>query len=94
MDSPAGVRPVVKQQLQQVLDMLYDKNGNLHTDPEMLYGVRQGIGDMLSKTMAAKYPGAQLAKSQLMEVQSALDKVIEPAAPGFGKLPFRLSSSI
>lgn len=80
---PEGKRPAVQTALGQVASSLYDAKGNLETDPEMLYGVRKAIGDMLSKQGAMANPGAALASSQLMEVKKALDQAIEPGAPGF-----------
>lgn len=83
LKGPDGVRPLVKQKLNQVLDTLHDANGNLQTDPEMLYGARKSIDDTLSKEAAKSEPLNARVATHLQEVKSALDKAIEPAAPGF-----------
>jgi hypothetical protein len=82
---PAGKDDAVVATLNSIKGKLYDPQGALETDPEMLYGVRQAINNLLSKKGAIANPQAQLATSQLMQVKGALDQAIEPAAPGFGQ---------
>lgn len=85
LKGPAGKDDAVVSTLNAVKGKLYDGEGKLETDPEMLYGVRQAINNLLSKKGALANPQAQLATSQLMQVKGALDQAIEPAAPGFGQ---------
>lgn len=85
LKSPDGVRPLVQQKLNQVLETLHDQSGNLQTDPEMLYGARKAIDDTLSREAAKSEPMNVRVASNLQDVKSALDKAIEPAAPGFGQ---------
>ena len=82
---PAGKDDAVVATLNSIKGKLYDPQGALETDPEMLYGVRQAINNLLSKKGAVANPQAQLATSQLMQVKGALDQAIEPAAPGFAQ---------
>lgn len=87
LDGPSGKRPAVAGSLGAVRDLIEskDKDGNLvkETDPETLYqSVRKAIGDMMDKTNPNS-KGGQYAKSQLMQVQAALDDSIDKAAPGF-----------
>lgn len=82
LDGPAGRQEAVEKTLTNVIARLTDKDGKLHTDPEMLYGVRQHIRNLLEgRTDDSAQAG--LARKQLIEVRDALDAVIEPAAPGF-----------
>ena len=80
---PAGKRGPVIDAMNKALAPLYDAKGALETDPEMLYGARQNVTDLLSKTAAQEKPGLRLATSQLAQVKDALDAAIEPAAPGY-----------
>lgn len=81
--SPQGKSDAVVNSLNKVKSKLFDADGNLETDPEMLYGVRKTIGQMLSKTATSEDRDAQLASSQLIGLRRALDKTIENGAPGF-----------
>ena len=83
LQSPDGRRQAVRNAVNSVTRELYDANGNLITDPEMLYGVRKHIGDMLSSEGAATDPLAVRAKANLLELQNSLDGVISAGAPNF-----------
>jgi hypothetical protein len=88
MAGPAGKNKTVVSTLKEVQASLHQNNdpqAPLETDPEMLYGVRKAINQMISKTGAITHPQAQAAIPQLMEVKNALDQAIEPAAQGFGQ---------
>jgi hypothetical protein len=81
--SPDGRRPAVRGVVDSVMREMVDSNGKPITDPEMLYGVRKHIDDLLSKEGAKDNPSAVRATAQLLELKGALDGVIETAAPGF-----------
>jgi hypothetical protein len=85
LKSPDGIRPVVKNAVKSVVDAMTDKDGNAITDPEMLYGVRKHIDDLLSKEAAADNPMNIRAAANLRAMKDSLDGVIEQAAPGFAK---------
>jgi hypothetical protein len=80
--SGTGKRSEVVPVLRDVRASLFDKNGNLETDPEVLYGARQNITDKLSAA-GRQTPGNQLAKLQLMEIKDQLDPVISSGAAKF-----------
>lgn len=80
---PEGKQRAVRTAVQSVKDNLYDAKGNLETDPEVLYGVRKDINDMLSKQGQQETPTTQLAQKQLVALRDQLDTTIEAAAPGF-----------
>lgn len=80
---PDGKRKAVQSAVNSVLDELKDQNGNLETDPELLYGVRKHIGDMLSKEGQRETPMAARATDSLITLRDTLDSTIEQAAPGF-----------
>lgn len=83
--SPDGRRPLVRRAIESVTGELSGPDGKLLTDPEMLYGVRKHVDDLLSKESGATDPLSRRAQANLLEVKQALDGVIEQAAPGFGK---------
>ncbi|MDR3415026.1 MAG: lytic transglycosylase domain-containing protein [Nevskia sp.] len=81
--SPDGRRPVVRNAVDSVTAELTDKDGNLYTDPEQLYGVRKHIDDLMSKEASATDPKSVRAAANLQQIKDSLDSVIESAAPGF-----------
>lgn len=83
LKGPEGKRSEVVKALSAVRDNLFDADGNPETDAKMLYGVRKDLGDLLSPKASADKSGAQLAASQLKQVQGALDGAIQDVAPGF-----------
>ncbi len=80
---PEGKRSEVVKALNEVRANLHDAQGNPETDAAMLYGVRKGIGDLLSPKASSEKSGAKLAASQLGDVKNALDTAIQNVAPGF-----------
>ena len=82
---PDGKRPVVVSAVDNVVKQLYDANGNLETDPELLYGARKNLNDLLSTEAGREDPMGIRAQSSLLKLKSALDNSIEQAAPGFGQ---------
>lgn len=80
---PDGRRPLVRSALQSITDELIDAKGNPITDPEILYGVRKHISDMVSKEAQREKPLNQRAEAILLDIRGQLDEVIEGAAPGF-----------
>ncbi|MNE21050.1 hypothetical protein D3C80_1141980 [compost metagenome] len=83
--SPDGKRKAVRTALAQVKDNLKDSTGALETDAAQLYGVRKAINDQLEKVAGKDLSEAQQASKQLLQVKSALDDVIEKAAPNFNE---------
>jgi len=83
LNGPDGkIDPVVRV-VNNVMDKLRDRAGNLETDPETLWGVRKQINFLLSKEAAIENPSNATAARQLMQLRDAVDAAIEPAAPGF-----------
>lgn len=82
---PSGKLSAVKNALGNVKDILTDSKGNLETDPEVLYGVRKEVANMLGKNAISANPTLQDAASQLGQVKDALDATIEQGAPGYGQ---------
>jgi len=80
---PDGKRPLVEQSLNSVVKQLKDSKGNPVTDPEILYGVRKHIDDMVSKEAQREKPLNARVEALLLDVKSQLDQQIEAAAPGF-----------
>lgn len=80
---PEGKRDAVKSTLTNVQKSLLDSDGNLETDPEMLYGVRKHINDLLDPVAQRDKPELQQASRQLIGVKNSLDDAIEAGAPGF-----------
>jgi hypothetical protein len=83
---PDGKRAAISKTLTDVQKSLHvggDVDAPLETDPEMLYGVRKHINDLLSPVAQRDNPELQAASSQLSKVKSALDEAIEAGAPGF-----------
>jgi hypothetical protein len=81
--SPDGRRPLVRSAVDSVTKELLDKDGNLITDPEQLYGVRKHLDDLMSKEASADDPKSVRAQASLQKLKQTLDDVIEAAAPGF-----------
>jgi len=87
LDGPDGKRAAVEKAMESVSASLKNrKTGELETDPEMLYGVRQHINDITSPEALREAPMSAKAVAALMEVKASLDAQIEAAAPGFGEL--------
>jgi Transglycosylase SLT domain len=80
LDGPAGKRSAVQTTLNNVLQGLYDKNGNLETDPAQVYGARQNLTDMLSKNGQAD-ANNRTAAGQLMQAKGLFDQELGAAAP-------------
>lgn len=80
---PDGKRKAVQSVVSSVVDQLHDAAGNLETDPEILYGVRKHIDDLLSPQGQRETPMAARATASLQTLKDTLDGVIEQAAPGF-----------
>jgi hypothetical protein len=83
MSGREGQRDVVKNALASIRAKLVDADGNLQTDPDLLYGVRKAINDAISPKAAGTAGDARQAAAELIRVRSALDDVIEQGAPGF-----------
>lgn len=95
LKSPSGQRDVVVSALNNIKKKLIIKpevknaDGSIRTpaqyqdDPEQIYGIRKAIGDMLSPLSKGTEANKQLASSELQDVRSVMDPVIEDGAPGF-----------
>lgn len=81
----SGKRQAIETEVNGVRSRLFDKGGNLETDPEILYGVREHINDVLSKENQRQNPVSARAQSELIQLRDNLDGVIDKAAPGFTK---------
>lgn len=81
LNSPDGRRPLVRSAVDGVMKELTGPDGKPITDPELLYGVRKHIDDLIqgAKDSAA----GTRAVAQLQQLKDGLDGVIEQAAPGF-----------
>jgi hypothetical protein len=80
---PEGKRGAIETTIGSVRDKLFDKDGDLETDPEQLYGVRKHINDMLAPAAQRDNPEFQAASRNLIDLKKQLDDVIEGGAPGF-----------
>lgn len=78
-----GRRPLVRNVVDSVVKELYDSNGDLIKDPELLYGVRKHVDDLLNENDAAGKKKNERAMASLLQIKSTLDAAIEQAAPGF-----------
>lgn len=85
LESPDGRRPAVRAAVDQVTKELVSADGKPITDPEMLYGVRKHIDDLLEAKDGSGTKVNDRVRAQLLELKGALDGVIEQAAPGFGQ---------
>lgn len=83
LSGPSGKLSAVRNALGQVVQNMYDAHGNLEADPEVLYGVRKEVANMLGKNAISANPTLQDAASQLGQVKDALDAAIEKGAPGY-----------
>lgn len=80
---PAGKETAVDKALSQVKTKLFDGKGNLETDPEILYGVRKEVANLLGKNAQQEQPTLRNAARQLSALKDTLDGQIEVAAPGY-----------
>lgn len=76
--SPSGKGETVKRALTWLKNLIGEE-----TDPRSLYELRKDIGYAMEGKLSGERADFALAKKQLMEVRSALDDVIDEAAPGF-----------
>lgn len=83
LESPDGRRPAVRTAVDEAVRELVDAKGNVITDPEMLYGVRKHISDLIEARDGSGAKKNIAAERQLLALRDALDGVIEQAAPGY-----------
>lgn len=84
--SPTAQIAPVENALNEVRSRLFKRGTDeLHTDPQMLYGARRQISYMLSRKGQLANPsyGDADVMRELIGVRNAIDKAIEPGAPGF-----------
>jgi len=82
---PDGRRGLVRSAVDNVVSEMKERNGSLTTDPELLYGARKNLDDLLSKEAQRETPLSARAEAALLSIKETLDDVIEAAAPGFRK---------
>jgi len=82
---PDGRRGLVRTAIDKVVLEMRERNGSLTTDPELLYGARKNLDDLLSKEARRETPLSARAEAALLSIKAALDDAIEGAAPGFRK---------
>lgn len=80
---PEGKREGVAGPLRRLRASFFDADGNIETNPEMLYGVRKNITDALSPMARGTERDASTASALLQNVIGRLDAAIEAGAPGF-----------
>jgi hypothetical protein len=80
---PDGRRGLVRKYVGNALNEIYEPDGSLTTDPELLYGARKNLNDYLSKEAGSDDPLSVRARASLLQLRGSLDNVIEQAAPGF-----------
>ena len=85
LKGPDGKLSAVSSALSKVRDLLQDDNGNLETDPEVLYGARREVANMLGKAAQQEKPTLKDAARQLTGIKDSLDQAIETGAPGYGQ---------
>jgi hypothetical protein len=84
--SPQAQIGPVESALSDVRSRLFKRGTEtLHDDPEMLYGARRHVSYMLSRAGRQANPayGDADVMRELIGVRDALDRAIEPGAPGF-----------
>ena len=80
-----GRRRLVRTAIDKVVSEMKERDGSLTTDPELLYGARKNLDDLLSKEAQRQTPLSARAEAALLSIKAALDDAIEGAAPGFRK---------
>ena len=83
--SDDGRRRLVRTAIDKVVSEMKERDGLLTTDPELLYGARKNLDDLLSKEAQRQTPLSARAEAALLSIKAALDDAIEGAAPGFRK---------
>ena len=74
-----GMRPAVRNAVNSVTTELQRAG----TDPELMYGVRKHIDDLLSPEGQAADPLTKRVTASLLQLKNSLTGVISDAAPGF-----------
>jgi hypothetical protein len=80
---PIGKRDIASQALNWLRNKLVDGDGNVETDPESLYAIRQDINDAIGGKLGGDQAKFKLASGQLIQTRNVLDTAINEAAPGF-----------
>ena len=84
--SPEAQVGPIEAALKEVEQRLYNRStGELHTDPQMLYGARRHISHLLSRAGQKANPAYadDAVMSELIAMRDSIDRAIEPGAPGF-----------
>lgn len=83
LSGPDGKLSAVRTALTKVRDLLSDSEGKPETDPEVLYGARREVANMLGKAAQQETPTLKDATRQLQAVKDSLDQAIEKGAKGY-----------
>ena len=84
LTDPRGAEnEAIQKYIAPIRAKLYDDQGNLKTDPESLYGIREEVARQQSKAATAETPTLNHVKGEMQTIKDALDAAIEPAAPGY-----------
>lgn len=75
----------VQTYIKPLMARLYDSDGVMKSDPEVLYGLREDIARMQGKAAKAETPTLDHVTGQLQQIKDSLDTVIEQGAPGYKK---------
>jgi hypothetical protein len=88
LDNPQNRQNTALQQdFAPILKRIVNDDGTPKiTDPEEMWGLRQDIQRLTSKRMAADKPNLSFIGHELNGLAGAIDKVIEPAAPGYREM--------
>lgn len=73
----------LQKYIQPLADRLYDADGQMKTDPEQLYGLREEVARMQSKAAKIKDPTLDHVSDELQAIKGSFDNVIEGGAPGY-----------
>jgi hypothetical protein len=85
VNDPRGAENTqVQKYVKPLLDRLYEDDGTtLKSDPQRLYGLREDLNRMLSRTSTSEDKNLMHVSGELKDVRSVLDNVISAASPEY-----------